>query len=117
MSEPRDEFERRLAQRYAEYVEDGAAEMDVRKVTAPGTADETIRAGWLRMAILGTAEASLAATDLKAAFDVLPKITGPVTIATPSPHASAAPTVVEQPTPGAAPRGRTAADPVGCSRK
>ena len=32
MSEPRDELERRFAQRYADYLGDGVGEMDTKKV-------------------------------------------------------------------------------------
>ncbi|HSM38591.1 MAG TPA: hypothetical protein VK838_04595 [Candidatus Limnocylindrales bacterium] len=103
MSEPRDEFERRFAQRYADYLADGVAELDTKKPGAGFPTDEPPRARRLRMAILGTATVAVAATVTLAASGVLPKITGPVGTATPSPHPSALATATVQPTPTATP--------------
>lgn len=97
MSEPRDEFERRFAQRYAEYLGHGVGTTDTEKVVAAVTRDAPRRAGWLRMAMLGTATVAAAAVITLAALGVLPRITGPVGTASGSPQASAAPSATSAP--------------------
>ena len=76
MSEPRDEFERRFAQRYA---------------------------GWLRIAMLGTATVAAAAVVTLVTLGGLPKITGPAGTSSQSPHASVGPSATLAPTPTATP--------------
>lgn len=87
MSEPRDEFERHVA----------------RRAPAGATADESRRARWLRMAMVGTATVAVAAVATFAALGVLPKITGPVGTASESPQASVGPSATLAPTPAATP--------------
>ena len=103
MSEPRDEFERHFAQRYADYLEEGLREMDPKTVPAGVTADEPRRAGWLRMAMVGTATVAAAAVVTFVALGVLPKITGPVGTSSESPQASVGPSATLAPTPTATP--------------
>jgi hypothetical protein len=101
MSEPRDEFERRLAQRYADYLREGEGAVDTKKVMATMTADEPRRPGWLRMALLGTATVAAAAVITVVTLGGLPKVTGPAASSSESPDESAAPSVTLAPTPSA----------------
>ena len=103
MSEPRDEFERHFAQRYADYLEEGEGAVDTKKVVAAVTADEPRRPGWLRMAVLGTATVAAAAVVTLVALGGLPKITGPAGTSSESPQASVGPSATLAPTPTATP--------------
>lgn len=97
MSEPRDEFERRFAERYAKYLGD-APQMDTGRVMAAITRAEPPRAGWLRMAILGAATIATAAVITVVAVGVLPRVIGPVGDSSASPQASAVPSATLAPT-------------------
>jgi hypothetical protein len=101
MSEPRDEFERRFAQRYTDYLEEGEGAADTKKVMAAVTADEPRRPGWLRLALLGTATVAAAAVVTLVTLGGLPKIAGPAASSSESPDESAAPSVTLAPTPSA----------------
>lgn len=101
MSEPRDEFERRFAQRYADYLEEGEGAVDRKKVMAAIKVDEPRRAGWLRIAMLGTATVAAAAVVTLVTLGGLPKVTGPAGTSSESPHASTGPSATLAPTPTA----------------
>jgi hypothetical protein len=112
MSEPRDDFERRFARRYAEYLEDGAGTTDTRKVMAAVTRDTPRRAGWVRMAMLGTATVAAAVVITLLAVGVLP-ITGPVGDSSDSPQASVGPSATAGPSTTSAASATPASTPSG----
>lgn len=103
MSEPRDEFERRFARRYADYLEEGAGAVDTKKVIAAVKAYEPRRSGRLRLALLGTATVAAAAVVTLVTLGGLPKVTGPASSPSESAHASAAPSLTLVPTATAIP--------------
>lgn len=102
MSDPRDEFERRFAERYAEYLGELPA-TDAGRVMAAIGRGAPRRAGWLRLTILGAATIAAAAVVTLVVVGVLPRVTGPVGDASGSPQASAVPSGTPGPTatPGA----------------
>jgi hypothetical protein len=112
MSEPRDDFERRFARRYAEYLEDGPGTTDTKKVIGAVTRDTQRRAGWLRMAMLGTATVAAAAVITLLAVGVLP-ITGPVGDSSDSPQASVGPSATAGPSTTSASSATPASTPSG----
>lgn len=97
MSEPRDEFERRFSQRYAEYLRD-APGTDTRSVMAALAQNGPRSAGWLRMTILGAATVAAAAVITLVVVGVLPNVTGPVGDVSGSPQPSVAPSATPGPT-------------------
>lgn len=103
MSEPRDEFERRFAQRYADYLGEGEGTVDTKQVMAAAQADEPRRPGWLRLALLGTATVAAAAVVTLVTLGGLPKVAGPAGSSSESPEVSAAPSATLAPTATAIP--------------
>jgi hypothetical protein len=101
MSEPRDEFERRFAQRYADYLGEGEEATDTKKIMAAVLDDEPRQAGWLRMMLLGAATVAAAAVITLVALGWHAKVTGPASSSSESPDVSAAATATPASTPKA----------------
>ena len=89
MSEHRDDFERRFAQRYEHYLEEGVRDMDTQQVPRAAITAQP-RQGWLRSSLLagGTVAVALVVTLL--ALQVLPGVPPPGA-ASGSPQPSAVP--------------------------
>jgi hypothetical protein len=109
MTEPRDEFEQRLAQRYERYLEEGVGSTDAKQVMALVTAEPLRQAGRLRTAMLGTATIAAAALLTFVAIRVLPNLPGLVGTSSQSPLSSATASGSGQPTPSVEPSQPTSA--------
>jgi hypothetical protein len=102
MSEPRDDFERRFAQRYVDYLEEGVRGTDRRRLTAWLDEGASRPTRWWRAAMVGAATIGAAVVITMVTVQLLPSGPPPGT-ASGSPHASATPGATGEQTPSPAP--------------
>ena len=90
MSEPHDDFERRFAQAYDAYLEDGVDKMDSARLAASAGEARTQPTRWLRAAMLGAGTIGIAAVITLVAIQLAPDVP-PTGTTSGSPHASGTP--------------------------
>ena len=112
MSEPRDDFERRFAQAYDAYLEDGVDTMDSTRLAASAGEARAQPSRWFRAAMLGAGTIGVAAVITLVAIQLAPNVP-PTGTASGSPHASETPRETSpgpSVEPSAAPTEHTTAD-------
>jgi hypothetical protein len=107
MSEPRDDFERRFAQRYERYLEEGVRDIETRRLAASLEDEPSRRARWLRPVGLAAVTVAAAVVITVVAVQVLPNVP-PVGTASQSPQASTPASGSAHPTPSGAVPSETA---------